>query len=112
MPRHHLNQDRITVARLDGTATRHVHAKSPVDVAVAELVEIATDRVKGRAPVLRVDLLSETAGAMLGAWQADPVKAWAGEAASRLLVAAGGTDEEVGRAAAAEVVRRMSRSQH
>ncbi|MEI5672632.1 MULTISPECIES: hypothetical protein [unclassified Nocardioides] len=79
---------------------------------MAELVEIATERTKGRAPVLRVDLLSETAGAMLGAWQADPVKVWAGEAAARLLIAAGGTDEEIGRAAAAEVIRRLGRPQH
>ncbi|MEI5672992.1 hypothetical protein WBO87_23965 [Nocardioides sp. CCNWLW212] len=99
------------MARLHGTATRHVHAKSSADVAVAELVEIATERVKGRAPVLRVDLLSETAAAMLGAWQADPVKAWVGEKASRLLVAASGTDEENGHAAA-EVVWRMGQNQH
>lgn len=112
MPRPNPSRDRITAARLNGTATRHVHAKSPIDVAVAELVEIATERAKGRAPLLRVDLLSETAGSMLGAWQADPVKAWVGEAASRLLVAAGGRDEGIGRAAAAEVVRRMGRNQH
>jgi hypothetical protein len=102
--------DPITLARLDGTTTRHVHLKSADDVAIAELREIATQvRQKYGKPELRVDLLSHAAGMMLGKWQADPVVGWVGERGAQLLVAAGGTDEEIGRAAAADLIRRSSR---
>lgn len=83
------DRDRITVARLEGAARRHVYEGTPRDVAVAELVEIATERRKGHPAQLRTDLLDQAAGVHLGGWQVDPRKHWVGEAAVQLLVAAG-----------------------
>lgn len=93
--------DRIIVARLHGSATRHVHDKTPENVAVAELVEIATDN-----RTLRVDLLSEAAGTHWGQHQADPIEAWVGLEAARLLAAAG-ADRELAAGQAAVVLDRL-----
>lgn len=105
---HPPDPDRITLARLDGTAGRHVVDQTPEPDAAAELREIATQiPEKHGKPVVRVDLLSRAAGTMLGRWQADPVVGWIGERGAQLLIAAGGTDQEIGRAAAAEARERM-----
>lgn len=105
---HPPDPDRITLARLDGTAGRHVIAKTPTNEAAAELRNIATEHPGTSKARVRVDLLSYAAGTMLGRHQADPVTGWIGERGSQLLVAAGGTDEEIGRAAAAEVYERFA----
>lgn len=103
-------RDRLTLARLDGTALRHARERSPEDVAAAELREIATDRPKQGRPVLRVDLLSRAAGHVSARFDDNPSAAViaTGHRAAQLLVAAGGTDAEIGRAAA-EAVRAYSR---
>lgn len=72
------------MARLAGTARRHVCERSPRDVAVSELVDIASER-----GWLRVDLLEATAGSELGGWQHSSTSYWAGELTAQLLVAAG-----------------------
>ena len=72
------------MARLAGTARRHVCENSPQGVAVRELVQIATER--GR---LRADLLEAAAAAELGGWQHSSTSYWAGEQTALLLVAAG-----------------------
>lgn len=92
-------------ARLDGTAQRHVHEGSDRAVAVAELVEIATERRKGQSPRLRVDLLTEVAGTLLGAHRHSPVVAWVAPAAIELLVAAGAEREGMERWAVETVER-------
>lgn len=102
-------RDRLTLARLDGTALRHAREQSPEDAAVAELQEIATDHPKQGKPALRVDLLSRAAGHISARFDDDPspVVIATGHRAAQLLVAAGGTDAEIGRAAA-EAVRAHS----
>ena len=98
------------IARLDGTARRHVHEQGDPVVAVAELVEIATERRKGQPARLRVDLLTHVAGTMLGAHRHDPAAGWAAPAAIELLVAAGADREGLERwAVAAEERLRVSR---
>ncbi|WGL50628.1 hypothetical protein P5P86_11700 [Nocardioides sp. BP30] len=89
MSAHGADRDRITIARLDGTARRHVFERSQQEVAVAELVEIATERVQGRPPRLRVDLLTIVAGSMLGAHRHAPDVRWVEPLAIPLLIVAG-----------------------
>lgn len=98
-------RDRLLVARLDGTATRHAQWREPTETeiaaAVADLREIAGDRP---------DLLAETAGILLGASEGslDELRA---RAAARFCIAAGADESlipawvEEGRRRAAE--RRM-----
>lgn len=111
MSRHPPDSDRITIARLHGRACHHVANNTAHDDAVADLIDVATERRRGRQPALRVDLLSQVAGQHLGAHQTDPVLAWLGERAWRLLVAAGGTDEHLTELAAAEARSRTGRKE-
>lgn len=102
MSRHGANADRITVAQLDGTATRH--AREPErdeQLAVDELVAIATEHRRGVGPRLRVDLLNQAAGTLLGGYRFDDRAYWSAEAAARLLVAAGANRDAVEQIAAA-----------
>ncbi|MDH2415274.1 hypothetical protein [Nocardioides sp. CER19] len=95
MSRHGFNRDRVTVARLCGTATRYAHdAQNPTisldeEAAIDELVENATERQSGAASRLRVDLLSEAAAGLAEAHRSNPVTYWSAAAASDLLIAAG-----------------------
>lgn len=82
--------DRVTVARLCGTATRHTHDQTEPGSAVAELVAIATEG--GR---VRVDLLEAAAGSLLGGWEHSGVNYWSGRDAALLLVRAGASWDRV-----------------
>ncbi|MBZ5736515.1 hypothetical protein K8Z61_18645 [Nocardioides sp. TRM66260-LWL] len=74
-----LEQDRITIARLCGTARRLAAARTPIDQAVTELHAITRDP----------RLLGQASGSELGGWQADPIRTCWGQRISRLLDAAG-----------------------
>lgn len=62
--------DRIIAARLRGTVGRWIHWTRPEgeerDRIIAALQEIATVPQPHRSPILRTDLLAETAGLILG----------------------------------------------
>ena len=100
-------EDGITSARLTGTAQRHarVHGGLTADeiaAAIAELQEIATDAAMpprrgrpGRRRRLRVDLLENAAGGLLGGWLHSDLSSWDGRAAALLLVRAGADPEIV-----------------
>lgn len=90
------SEDAITVARLNGAATRHVNDRTPHDVAVDELRAIATQHRRGVGPKLRVDLLSEAAGGHLGSHRSNPTH-WVGPAAAQLLLDAGADPEDAER---------------
>lgn len=106
-------EDRLIVSSINGRTRYHLNEKTPHDEAVADLRALATIAPARRprhpqpAAVLRVDLLSIVAGQLLGAHQADPVVNWWGEPGARLLVDAGGTDRELGQAAAAQARERL-----
>lgn len=108
--------DRLALASLHGRAGYHVNHRTPHDEAVADLRDIATitpktgtRQPKARA-ALRVDLLSIAAGQHLGAHRADHVTGWIGPPAAAFLIAAGGTDRELGEQAAAIVQERAGRA--
>lgn len=82
--------DRVTVARLRGTARRHVCEHSPKKAALTELVDIASED----GP-LRVDLLEAAGGGELAGWQHSHTTYWAGRDAALLLVHAGADPEHV-----------------
>ena len=99
--------DRITVARLTGTATRLARDRYVDEQSsVAELVSIATEYRRGVGPRVRVDLLSEAAGSLLGGHRHDATSYWSGAAAARLLLAAG-ADPDLVEQHAAETVARL-----
>jgi hypothetical protein len=79
--------DRILCARLSGTAVRLARAGGPIDEAVAELRALAGGRG---------DLLSETAGVMVGAWSAR-VDTGDHLVAAGLLVLAGADHDQIAR---------------
>ena len=89
MSRHGPDPDGIIVARLDGTARRHLQDQTDRQTAVAELIEIATEHRRGVGPRLRADLLTEAAGRMLGQHRHNELAGWAAPGASELLFAAG-----------------------
>lgn len=102
MSRNGADPDRITVARLDGCATRHARSRALDEAtAVAQLIEIATERRRGRAPRLRVDLLNQAAGALVGSYRYSQRASWSGQEAARLLIAAGADPATVEEIAAA-----------
>lgn len=106
-------EDRLVLASLDGRTRGHVEGHTPHDQAVADLRALATiaparkPRHPQPAAVLRVDLLSIVAGQMHGAHQADPLVNWWGDLGTQLLIDAGGTNQDLGRAAAEQTRNRL-----
>ena len=112
MSRHGPDNDRVTTARLCGTATRH--ARTPDSerdeaVAIDERVSIATERRPGRAPLLRVDLLSQAAGILIGGHRHNPSAGWSAPAAARLLLRAG-ADRDQAAAVATQTASHLASS--
>ena len=102
MSRHGPSTDRVTEARLCGTAARYAQdAAMDETAAVRELTEIATERRRGESPRLRVDLLSNAAGALLGSHRHSPTTYWSAHTAGQLLLAAGANVAATERAAEA-----------
>jgi hypothetical protein len=110
MSRHGPDSERITLARLDGTATRH--ARDPevdTSAAVEELQQIATEHQRGYGPRLRVDLLSKAAGSLIGSYRHNASAGWSAPRAARLLLLAG-ADEELAKRHADETAAALARS--
>lgn len=98
MPRTRSSKDRITEAALAGLSQRLVIEQVPEAEAVAKIHEHSTD----------TQLLSRVAGHQAAAAIADPYMASRFNAAAALLVKAGGTDAEAGRAERDAVHERIS----
>lgn len=108
MSRHGPESDRITLARLSGTATKHARAAELDEhAAIDELVAIATEQTRGVGPRLRADLLSEAAGALVGSHRYNPTTYWSAPRAARLLMAAG-ADEDQAKRHAADTAQRLA----
>lgn len=100
MPRRRPTQaeERIAIARLDGSARRLLAAGVSDERAVAEVHEITRDP----------ELLARAAGSALGSWRADPVKSWQGRDVAGLLARAG-ADELLVNLVADDVCAQMLR---
>lgn len=109
MSRYGPDSDRITIARLNGTATRHAREDGDRAAAVAELIEIATEKRPGHAARLRTDLLNDAAGALIGGYWFSALSYWSAPAAAELLVEAGADREQV-KVLAAETLAHLQRS--
>jgi hypothetical protein len=89
------NPDGITIARLSGTATRHAREPGDRAAAIAELIEIATEKRPGQPPRLRTDLMTHAAGSMIGGYWHSALSYWSSPAAAELLIEAGADREQV-----------------
>lgn len=90
--------DRITVARLDGTARRLLDEGAPSDQAISAIHRITRDP----------QLLARTGGTALGVWRVPQTGLTAGRDVADLMVQAG-ADAELVRRVADETAARMSR---
>lgn len=95
MSRYGPDADGVTVARLSGTATRHAREPGDRAAAVAELIEIATEKRPAQPPRLRTDLMNQAAGAMIGGYWHSALAYWSAPAAAELLIEAGADREQV-----------------
>ncbi|GAW54798.1 hypothetical protein [Nocardioides sp. PD653] len=91
------DENDITLARLDGTARRHLDEHTPRDQAITALQAITSDPT----------LLGFAAGRALGAHRHNPVSSWQGAAVAELLIDAG-ADPDVTETRAAETAARLT----
>lgn len=99
MARHNPGEDdRITIARLDGAARRLLWGHADRDTCITELHAITQDS----------DLLAQAAGTALGSWQHSSVSAHGGDRVARMLVAAGADQSAVDKIAAKVRERRFN----
>lgn len=109
MSRYGPDADRITVSRLNGAATRHATTPGDRVAAVAELIEIATEKRPAQPPRLRTDLLNQAAGTLIGGYWYSALSYWSARDAADLLVEAGADREQV-KVLAAETLAHLQRS--